>query len=349
MDRQFSQPPRTLIADDQPEVLEALRLLLKGEGFQPEVASSPAEIVESLRARRFDLLLMDLNYARDTTSGQEGLDLLREIQALDATLPVIVMTGWGSVELAVEVMRRGVRDFVQKPWDNDRLIAMLHTHVEQGRVARRAERLQSAASELAEAVAAVENVHVLLEVAAGHLARALDCSSLVVFTRARDHAFWAAAEVGCRDDVVGKLKLEPESRALQGLDSIVTLQECALSSDEAQRLGAAGCVLLAPVRLKGDPTARRSAASSWQRSTGSEPRSMGCACAGRRASTKRRARSSRGFFPRRSRRSTGTRSSGRGSRRAPWAATTSTSSDSAAGGWRSASPTWSGRGCPRRS
>ena len=250
MDRQFSQPPRTLIADDQPEVLEALRLLLKGEGFQPEVASSPAEIVESLRARRFDLLLMDLNYARDTTSGQEGLDLLREIQALDATLPVIVMTGWGSVELAVEVMRRGVRDFVQKPWDNDRLIAMLHTHVEQGRVARRAERLQSAASELAEAVAAVENVHVLLEVAAGHLARALDCSSLVVFTRAR--AFWAAAEVGCRDDVVGKLKLEPESRALQGLDSIVTLEECALSSDEAQRLGAAGCVLLAPVRLKGE-------------------------------------------------------------------------------------------------
>src|SRR5438552_16359653 len=162
-----STAPRALIADDQTEVLEALRLLLKSQGYQAEIVTSPRAVIESLTSRNFDVLLMDLNYARDTTSGQEGLDLLAQVRTLDSTLPVIVMTGWGSVELAVEVMRRGVRDFVQKPWDNDRLIAMLHTHVEQGRVARRAERLQSAASELAEAVAAVETVHVLLEVAAG--------------------------------------------------------------------------------------------------------------------------------------------------------------------------------------
>src|SRR5881396_3437334 len=124
--------PRILIADDQPDVLEALRLLLKSEGFQIETATSPQQIMTALAARDFDVLLMDLNYTRDTTSGQEGLDLLAQVRTLDSTLPVIVMTGWGSVELAVEVMRRGVRDFVQKPWENERLIAMLRTHVEQG-------------------------------------------------------------------------------------------------------------------------------------------------------------------------------------------------------------------------
>src|SRR4030095_12526044 len=107
--------PRVLIADDQPDVLEALRLLLKGEGFAIESAASPAQIVAALEAHEFAAVLMDLNYARDTTSGQEGLDLLARIREIDATLPVVVMTAWGTVDLAVEAMRRGARDFVQKP------------------------------------------------------------------------------------------------------------------------------------------------------------------------------------------------------------------------------------------
>src|SRR5688500_1920923 len=112
---------RVLIADDQQDVLEALRLLLKGEGFDIQSATSPAAIIRTLEGQDFDVLLMDLNYTRDTTSGQEGLDLLARIQALDDTLSVVVMTAWGSIELAVEAMRRGARDFVQKPWDNARL------------------------------------------------------------------------------------------------------------------------------------------------------------------------------------------------------------------------------------
>jgi len=108
-------PARLLIADDQRDVLEALRLLLKPEGFVVETASSPAAVLDNLASREFDAVMIDLNYARDTTSGQEGLDLLSRIQAIDSTLPVIVMTAWGSVGLAVEAMRRGARDFIQKP------------------------------------------------------------------------------------------------------------------------------------------------------------------------------------------------------------------------------------------
>lgn len=118
-------PPRALIADDQPDVLEALRLLLKNEGFQTETATSPKAVIEAIQARDFDLLLIDLNYARDTTSGREGLDLLSEIQHIDNSLPVVLMTAWSSVELAVEAMQSGGRDFIQKPWDNNRLLAVL--------------------------------------------------------------------------------------------------------------------------------------------------------------------------------------------------------------------------------
>jgi DNA-binding NtrC family response regulator len=107
--------PRVLIADDQPDVLEALRLLLKAEGFQLETASSPAGVLAAVEAREFDVALIDLNYTRDTTSGEEGLNLLSRTQGLDPTLPVVVMTAWGSVEIAVEAMRRGARDFIQKP------------------------------------------------------------------------------------------------------------------------------------------------------------------------------------------------------------------------------------------
>jgi DNA-binding NtrC family response regulator len=143
MKTQDSFTPRVLIADDQADVLEALRLLLKGEGFEIEAVKSPRAIVQSLEQRDFDVLLMDLNYARDTTSGQEGLDLLTRVQKIDSTLPVVVMTAWGSVDIAVEAMRRGATDFIQKPWDNARLLTILHTQAELGQALRRGQRLEA--------------------------------------------------------------------------------------------------------------------------------------------------------------------------------------------------------------
>lgn len=139
----LDRPPRVLVADDQRDVLEALRLLLKGEGFVVETATSPAGIVAALESRDFDVVLMDLNYTRDTTSGREGLDLLPRLRAVDAGLPVVVMTAWGSVDSAVEAMRQGARDYIEKPWDNARLLATLGTQVELGRAIRRSQRLET--------------------------------------------------------------------------------------------------------------------------------------------------------------------------------------------------------------
>ncbi|MGE5357924.1 MAG: sigma-54-dependent transcriptional regulator [Bacteroidales bacterium] len=136
-------PIRVLLADDQPDVLEALRLLLKGEGYEIAAAASPAAIVRAVEEREFDAVLMDLNYTRDTTSGREGLDVLTRLQAIDAVLPVVVMTAWGSVDLAVEAMRRGARDFVQKPWENDRLLTIVRTQVDLARALRRGQRLEA--------------------------------------------------------------------------------------------------------------------------------------------------------------------------------------------------------------
>ena len=134
--------PSTLVADDQPDVLEALRLLLKAEGFTVETASSPGAVLRALERRQFDAALIDLNYTRDTTSGKEGLDLLGRMRAMDETLPVIVMTAWGSVDGAVEAMRRGARDYIEKPWDNTRLVATLRTQVELGHALRKSRRLE---------------------------------------------------------------------------------------------------------------------------------------------------------------------------------------------------------------
>ena len=135
--------PRILIADDQADVLAALRLLLKGDRFEIETASSPAGVLKAINAQDLDVVLIDLNYARDTTSGSEGMDLLTRIQTIDPTLPVIVMTAWGSVDLAVEAMRRGARDFIQKPWDNARLLAAVLTQVELAEALRRGQRLEA--------------------------------------------------------------------------------------------------------------------------------------------------------------------------------------------------------------
>ena len=141
------RPARLLIADDQPAVLDALRLLLKHEGYEIEAVSSPAAVLDSLAQGPFDALLMDLNYARDTTSGQEGLDLVARVQEVDRTLPIVVMTAWSSVPLAVEAMRRGVRDFVEKPWNNEAVLRKLQEQVEFSRDVRR--RLRQAEEEAA--------------------------------------------------------------------------------------------------------------------------------------------------------------------------------------------------------
>lgn len=134
---------KILIADDQADVLAALCLLLKGEGFEIQTASSPAGVLKSLETQEVDVVLIDLNYARDTTSGSEGLDLITRIQSADPALPVVVMTAWGSVDLAVEAMRRGARDFIQKPWDNARLLAVVRTQVELAEALRRGQRLEA--------------------------------------------------------------------------------------------------------------------------------------------------------------------------------------------------------------
>ena len=135
--------PRILAADDQQHVLEAIELLLKPQGYTVDVVRSPNLAREALTSEQYDAVLIDLNYTRDTTSGREGLDLLSEIVAQDSTLPVIIMTAWGNVELAVEAMRRGARDFVQKPWENERLLSIVRTQVELHRVLQEAERLSA--------------------------------------------------------------------------------------------------------------------------------------------------------------------------------------------------------------
>jgi len=134
--------PHILVADDQADVREALRLLLKGEGYAIETVASPAAVISAVQSADFDAVLLDLNYARDTTTGREGLELVSQLQGFDSTLPTIVMTAWGSVDKAVEAMRRGARDFIEKPWDNARLLATLRTQVELSRALRRSQRLE---------------------------------------------------------------------------------------------------------------------------------------------------------------------------------------------------------------
>src|SRR5579864_6049661 len=138
-------PVRVLAADDQQHILEALELLLKPQGYKVDAVRSPELAREALASATYDAVLIDLNYTRDTTSGQEGLDLLTEIVSLDSALPVIVMTAWGNVGLAVEAMRRGARDFIQKPWENERLLAILRTQVELHRALQRTQQLEAEA------------------------------------------------------------------------------------------------------------------------------------------------------------------------------------------------------------
>ncbi len=135
---------RILVADDQPDVLEALRILLKGAGYQIDAVTSPAGIFNALEKKDYALLMMDLNYTRDTTSGQEGLEVIPKLQEVDNTLPIVVMTAWGTIDLAVEAMKRGARDFVPKPWDNDRLLTIVRTQIELAGALRKGRRLEAA-------------------------------------------------------------------------------------------------------------------------------------------------------------------------------------------------------------
>jgi phosphoserine phosphatase RsbU/P len=131
---------RVLVADDQPHVLDALQLLLKSHGYRTEAVSHPARVLQALKAGEFDVVLMDLNYTRDTTAGGEGLELVSQIRSIDENLPLVVMTAWSSVDLAVEAMRRGASDFVQKPWHNGQLLEKLETQVERCRSMRQVQR-----------------------------------------------------------------------------------------------------------------------------------------------------------------------------------------------------------------
>ena len=141
-------PVRILVADDQPDILDALRMLLGDEGYEVTPARSPGEALERLEGAEFDLAILDLNYTRDTTSGQEGLDLMERIRTLDPTLPVLVVTAWSSVSGAVEAMRRGARDYIEKPWDDERLLVTVRTQVDLRRALRRSQRLQEANARL---------------------------------------------------------------------------------------------------------------------------------------------------------------------------------------------------------
>src|ERR1700752_4104561 len=134
---------RVLIADEQGDVLETLRMLLKGEGHQTESVTSVSGIFNALQQRDYSLLMMDLNYTRDTTSGQEGLEVIPKIQAIDNTLPIVVMTAWATIDLAVEAMKRGARDFVPKPWDNERLLTIVRTQIELAGALRRGRKLEA--------------------------------------------------------------------------------------------------------------------------------------------------------------------------------------------------------------
>src|SRR5438477_12941949 len=134
---------RILLADDQRDVLEALRILLKSEGYQTEAVTSLAAVFHALEKRDYALLIMDLNYTRDTTSGQEGLAAIPKIQEIDNTLPIVVMTAWATIDLAVEAMKRGARDFVTKPWDNDRLLTIVRTQIELAMALRRSRKLEA--------------------------------------------------------------------------------------------------------------------------------------------------------------------------------------------------------------
>jgi serine phosphatase RsbU (regulator of sigma subunit)/FixJ family two-component response regulator len=245
--------PCTLIADDQPDVLEALGLLLKGEGFQTEAVTSPNAALAAIESRHFDILLMDLNYARDTTSGQEGLDLLTRVQALDSSLPVVVMTGWGSVELAVEAMRRGVRDFVLKPWENHRLITTIHTQIEAGRRLRKIQNLKTESQKLGSEMRVAADLKTMLKLSAERLREALRSRAVVIFTRALcENGFCPTTAAGVSEEAVRGLRFEASSALLTLMNAPFDPRSAVLPEEEKGNLNRIASVLLIPIRIKNE-------------------------------------------------------------------------------------------------
>ena len=147
-------PPRLLVADDQQDVLSALRLALSREDLDVVTVSSPDGALAAVTGEQFDAVLIDLNYTRDTTSGTEGIELLNRLRLADPDVPVIVMTAWATVGIAVEAMRAGARDFLEKPWDNTRLLSIIRNQLALGRALRRS-RLSSSMPSVPEVVSRV--------------------------------------------------------------------------------------------------------------------------------------------------------------------------------------------------
>jgi DNA-binding NtrC family response regulator len=216
------RPPRIFVADDQRDVVESLRLLLKGEGYAAETFDHPDALIAALRARSVDAVLMDLNYTRDTTSGGEGLDAVAAIRAFDGQTPIVVMTAWGSIELAVEAMRRGAQDFVEKPWDNDRLLTVLRTQVALGQALGRARALEAAQRQTAiggDLVAGSAAMQPVLET----LDRVAPSDANVLIT----------GESGCGKGVIARLLHERSARRERSfvVVNIGSLQETVFESE----------------------------------------------------------------------------------------------------------------------
>jgi sigma-B regulation protein RsbU (phosphoserine phosphatase) len=200
-----------LVCDDQPDVLEAMRLLLKGNGYRASTVDSPRALLEAARAKPFDLILADLNYTRDTTSGQEGLDLLASLEAQGSHAPVIAMTAWGSVDLAVEAMRRGACDFIQKPWENDRVIAAIRKQTES--VRRRRSELEIAA-----------NVQQKLFPQEHRRLRTIDFAGLCVAAREIGGDYYDFLEIG--DHTVGFVLADVSGKGVPAALLMANLQAC---------------------------------------------------------------------------------------------------------------------------
>jgi DNA-binding NtrC family response regulator len=216
------RPPRIFVADDQRDVVESLRLLLKGEGYAAETFEHPDALIAALRTRSADAVLMDLNYTRDTTSGGEGLDAVAAIRAFDCQTPIVVMTAWGSIELAVEAMRRGAQDFVEKPWDNDRLLTVLRTQVALGQALGRARALEAAQRQAAiggELIAESPAMQPVLET----LERVAPSDANVLIT----------GESGCGKGVIARLLHERSARRERSfvVVNIGSLQETVFESE----------------------------------------------------------------------------------------------------------------------
>jgi len=246
--------PSVLVADDQPDVRIALELLLRSEGYNAVCVDSPAAVLKTLRLQEFDILLMDLNYTRDTTTGREGLDLLTQLDAVDNTLPIVAMTAWGSIDLAVEVMRRGVRDFVQKPWDNNKLMEILRHQIEQGKLLRRARRLANCREKIIHEVQKASTLAGLLGAVAGCLQEALQAEFVTLLARGTDdRAFRVRARAGARVEIDGWLEISPFRRYLSTMASTSDLARHDTMDAEKIKLGDDRCSLIVPVSLNEQP------------------------------------------------------------------------------------------------